>query len=151
MSSENGSQEPRRDVRTTVEKIRRNITHASKDLASAGKTVVGSTSKFVQDVSPKVSATIDDSLERASETFKRTMTTIDKQTKPQQVKLLKAYRLFLSQQVDAVEKRLNELKDQSSSLPACTRFLQIGQRRPLLATPYYLVLCRSIEPASTGE
>ena len=109
MSSENGPQEPRRDVRTTVEKIRRNITHASKDLASAGKTVVGSTSKFVQDVSPKVSATIDDSLERASETFKRTMTTIDKQTKPQQVKLLKAYRLFLSQQVDAVEKRLKKL------------------------------------------
>ncbi len=92
MSSENGPQEPRRDVRTTVEKIRRNITHASKDLASAGKTVVGSTSKFVQDVSPKVSAT-------------------DKQTKPQQVKLLKAYRLFLSQQVDAVEKRLKKLKE----------------------------------------
>ncbi|TMI54881.1 hypothetical protein E6H15_05115 [Candidatus Bathyarchaeota archaeon] len=111
MSSEDGSQEPRRDIRTTVEKIRRDITHASKDLASAGKTMVGSTSKFVQDVSPKVSATIDESLERASETFKRTMTTIDKQTKPQQVKLLKAYRLFLSKQVDAVEKRLKKLKE----------------------------------------
>ena len=111
MSSENGSQEPRRDARTTVEKIKQDITHASKNLASASKTLVGSTSKLVQEVSPKVSTTIDESLERASETFKRTMTTIDKQTKPQQVKLLQAYRLFLSKQVDAVEKRLKKLKD----------------------------------------
>ena len=73
--------------------------------------MVGSTSKFVQDVSPKVSATIDESLERASETFKRTMTTIDKQTKPQQVKLLQAYRSFLSKQVDAIEKRIKRLKE----------------------------------------
>ncbi len=110
MSSENGSQEPRRDVRTTVEKIRRDITHASKDLASASKTLVGSTNKFVQDVSPKVSHTIDDTLEKASETFKRTMTSIDTQTKPQQIKLLRAYRSFLSRQVDLIEKRLEKLK-----------------------------------------
>lgn len=110
MSAENKS-EPRRDVKTTVEKIRRDITHASKDIASTGRTLVESTTKFVQDVSPKVSATIDESLERASETFKRTMTTIDTQTKPQQVKLLQAYRTFLSRQVDAIEKRLKKLRE----------------------------------------
>lgn len=110
MTAENKS-ESRRDVKATVEKIRQDITHASKDLASASKSLVESTSKFVQDVSPKVSATIDESLERASETFKRTMTTIDTQTKPQQVKLLQAYRTFLSRQVDAIEKRLKKLKD----------------------------------------
>jgi gas vesicle protein len=110
MSAENKS-EPRRDVKTTVDKIRRDISHASKDLASAGKTWVDSTAKFVQDVSPKVSATIDESLEKTAETFKRTMTTIDTQTKPQQVKLLRAYKSFLSKQVDAIEKRLKKLKE----------------------------------------
>jgi gas vesicle protein len=110
MSTETKS-EPRRDVRTTVDRIRRDISHASKDLASASKTLVESTSKFVQDVSPKVSATIDESLEKASDTFKRTMTTIDTQTKPQQIKLLHAYKSFLSKQVDAIEKRLDKLKE----------------------------------------
>ena len=95
---------------TSEQRLRR-YGGTSEDLASASKTLVGSTSKFVQEVSPKVSTTIDESLERASETFKRTMTTIDKQTKPQQVKLLQAYRLFLSKQVDAVEKRLKKLKE----------------------------------------
>jgi polyhydroxyalkanoate synthesis regulator phasin len=104
MSAENKSE-------TTVEKIRRDLSHASKDLASAGKTWVESTSKFVQEVSPKVSATIDEGLEKASETFKRTMTTIDTQTKPQQVKLLQGYMTFLSKQVDAIEKRLKKLKE----------------------------------------
>jgi gas vesicle protein len=110
MSTENQSQ-PRRDVKTTVDKIRRDISHASKDIASAGKTWADSTAKFVQDVSPKVSATIDESLEKTAEAFKRTMTTIDTQTKPQQVKLLRAYKSFLSKQVDAIEKRLKKLKE----------------------------------------
>jgi gas vesicle protein len=110
MSAEKGSQS-RRDVRTTVGKIRRDLTHASKDIASAGKAWAESTSKFVQDVSPKVSATIDESLDKAAETFTRTMNHIDSQTKPQQVKLLKAYRSFLSRQVNMIEKRLKKLKE----------------------------------------
>ena len=110
MSAEKDS-ETRRDVRTTVRKISQDITHASKDLASAGKSFAESTSKFVQETAPKVSATIDESLDRAAETFTRTMTHIDSQTKPQQVKLLKAYRTFLSKQVDMIEKRLKKLKD----------------------------------------
>jgi gas vesicle protein len=110
MSSEIKS-DSRRDVKAAVEKIRQDISHASKDLASASKSFVESTSKFVQDVSPKVSATIDEGLEKASETFKRTMTTIDTQTKPQQVKLLQAYMSFLSKQVDAIEKRLKKINE----------------------------------------
>jgi hypothetical protein len=111
MSTENETSRSNRDVKTTVSKIRRDLSHASKDIASAGKTWVESTSKFVQETSPKVAATIDDSLERAADTFKRTMTTIDTQTKPQQVKLLQAYRTFLSKQVDMIEKRLKKLKE----------------------------------------
>ncbi len=111
MSSQKGSQETRKNIRDAVEKISRDISHASKDLASASKTWVESTTKFVERVSPKVSATIDEGLERASESFTRTMTNIGLQTKPQQVKLLKAYRSFLSKQVDLIEKRLKKLKE----------------------------------------
>ena len=84
--------------------------HARRDLASASKTWVDSTGKFVQDKAPKVSATIDETLEKTSEMFKRTMNTIDAETKTQQVKLLRAYRSFLSKQVDVIEKRLKRLE-----------------------------------------
>jgi gas vesicle protein len=104
------SDEVRRDIKAALERIRRDMEHARKDLSSASKTVVDSTSKFVKETSPKVSATIDDTIEKTSETFKRTMTRIDSETKPQQVKLLKAYRSFLSRQVDVIEKRLEKLK-----------------------------------------
>jgi len=111
LSSKSASQEARRDIKAALERVRRDIDHARRDLASASKNWVGSTNKFVQDVSPKVSHTIDDTLEKASETFKRTMSGIDAQTKPQQVKLLRAYRSFLSRQVDLIEKRLEKLKE----------------------------------------
>lgn len=110
MSNVNESQEPKRDIKATVDKIRRDLSHASKDIASASKTWVESTSKFVQETSPKVAATIDESLERASQTFKNTMKTIDSQTKPQQVKFLQAYKSFLSKQVDMIENRLKKLR-----------------------------------------
>ncbi|HEX9196506.1 MAG TPA: hypothetical protein VF906_01805 [Candidatus Bathyarchaeia archaeon] len=111
MSSKSASQEARRDIKAALERVRRDIDHARRDLASASKNWVDSTNKFVQDVSPKVSHTIDDTLEKASETFKRTMSGIDTQTKPQQVKLLRAYRSFLSRQIDLIEKRLEKLKE----------------------------------------
>ena len=97
----------RRDIRIALERIRRDMDHARRDIASA----VDSTSKFVQDKGPKVSATIDETLEKTSERFKRTMNTIDAQTKTQQVKLLRAYRSFLSKQIDVIEKRLKKLNE----------------------------------------
>lgn len=103
--------ETSRNIREAVEKISRDISHASKDLASASVTWAKSTTRFVEDASPKVSATIDDGIEKASKTFTRTMRNINTQTKPQQVRLLRAYRLFLSKQVDLIEKRLNKLKE----------------------------------------
>jgi gas vesicle protein len=110
LTAKRASDEVRRDIKATLERIRRDMEHARKDLTSASKTVVDSTSKFVKETSPKVSATIDETIERTSETFKRTMTRIDSETKPQQVKLLKAYRSFLSRQIDVIEKRLERLK-----------------------------------------
>jgi hypothetical protein len=111
LSSEKGSDHARRDIKAALDRIRRDMDHARRDLTSASKTWVDSTSKFVQDKGPKVSATIDETLEKASETFKRTMTVIDSDTKTQQVKLLRAYRSFLSKQVDVIEKRLKRLKE----------------------------------------
>jgi len=110
MSSETESKESRQTLKTTVEKISRDLGHASKDFASASKTLAESTGKYVKEVAPKVSTTIDDTVKRASETFEKTMTTIGAETKPQQVKLLKAYKSFLSKQVDLIEKRLQKLK-----------------------------------------
>jgi len=100
----------RRDVKIALERIRRDMDHARRDLASASKTWVDSTGKFVQDKAPKVSATIDETLEKTSEMFKRTMNTIDAETKTQQVKLLRTYKSFLSKQVDVIEKRLKRLE-----------------------------------------
>src|SRR5207237_4787397 len=109
-SSRNASEPARGAIRIATEIIRRYMDHARRDLASASKTWVDSTSKFVQDKAPKVSATIDETLAKTSETFKRTMNTIDAETKTQQVKLLRAYRSFLSKQVDVIEKRLKRLE-----------------------------------------
>ncbi len=80
-----------------------------KDLTTAGKTWRESTEKFVQDVSPKVSATLDETMNKTSEAFKKTVATIDEQTRPQQVTLLRAYKVFLSKQVDLIEKRLKRM------------------------------------------
>jgi ElaB/YqjD/DUF883 family membrane-anchored ribosome-binding protein len=110
LSSRKGSENARHEIRAAIERIRRDIDHARRDLTSASKTWVDSTSKFVQDKAPKVSATIDESLEKTSETFKRTMNAIDAETKTQQVRLLRVYKSFLSKQLDAIEKRLKRLK-----------------------------------------
>jgi len=107
LSSKKGSEHVRRDIKIALERIRRDMDHARRDLASA----VDSTSKFVQDKGPKVSATIDETLEKTSETFKRTMKSIDAETKTQQVKLLRAYKSFLSKQIDVIEKRLKTLNE----------------------------------------
>jgi hypothetical protein len=39
------------------------------------------------------------------------MNAIDAETKTQQIKLLRAYKSFLSKQVDVIEKRLERLKE----------------------------------------
>ncbi len=103
--------EIRQDIEDAVKRIRRDIDHLGRDLTAAGRNWMDSTEKFVQDVSPKVSATLDETMEKTSETFKRTMSAIDRQTRQQQVRLLRAYRSFLSTQVDAIEKRLKKLKE----------------------------------------
>ena len=102
--------EIRRDIEEAVKRIRKDIDHLGKDLTTASRSWKDSTEKFVQGVTPKVSATLDDAIEKTSETFKRTMSAINRQTRQQQVSLLRAYKSFLLTQVDVIEKRLKKLK-----------------------------------------
>jgi len=81
----------------------------SKDIASTTEKWVKETEKMVKETSPKVAATIDETMEKTAAAIKRTISSIDRETKPQQVKLLRSYKSFLSKQVDLIEKRLNEL------------------------------------------
>jgi hypothetical protein len=98
--------EVRREAKEALEAMRKDLQQLSKDLVVASKTLKTSTEKFVQDTGPKVSA----GLEETVETFRRTLTTIDKQTKPQQAKLLRTYKKFLTKQVDFIEKRLKRIE-----------------------------------------
>jgi gas vesicle protein len=94
----------RREAKEALEAMRKDLEQLSRDLVVASKTLKTSTEKFVQDTGPKVSA----GLEETVEIFRKTMTTIDKQTKPQQARLLRTYKKFLTKQVDYIEKRLNQ-------------------------------------------
>ena len=100
----NRRDEVRREAKEALEAMRKDLEQLSRDLVVASKTLRTSTEKFVQDTGPKVSA----GLEETVETFRKTMTTIDKQTMPQQAKLLRTYKKFLTKQVDYIEKRLNQ-------------------------------------------
>jgi gas vesicle protein len=98
--------EVRREAKEALEAMRKDLQQLSKDLLVASKTLKTSTEKFVRDTGPKLSA----GLEETVETFRRTMTTIDKQTKPQQAKLLRTYKRFLTKQVEFIEKKLKRTK-----------------------------------------
>ena len=92
------------EAKEAFDAMRKDLQQLSKDLVAASKTVKNSTEKFAQDTGPKLSAGFDETVK----TFRKTMGTIDKQTKPQQVKLLRGYQKFLTKQVDYIEKRLKQ-------------------------------------------
>lgn len=92
------------EAKEAFDAMRKDLQQLSKDLVAASKTVKSSTEKFAQDTGPKLSAGFDETVK----TFRKTMGTIDKQTKPQQVKLLRGYQKFLTKQVDYIEKRLKQ-------------------------------------------
>lgn len=101
--------EMRREVREALKTMRKEIEKVRKDLATATKSWRQSTGRFVKDMSPKVQATLDETMEKTALAFRQAMGTIDKQTRGQQVALLRGYKTFLSKQVDAIEKRLKEI------------------------------------------
>ena len=94
----------RDEAKEAFDAMRKDLQQLSKDLLAASKTVKSSTEKFAQDTGPKLSASLDETVK----TFRRTMSTIDKQTKPQQVRLLRGYQKFLTKQADYIEKKLKQ-------------------------------------------
>jgi gas vesicle protein len=95
----------RKEIRDALRSLRKEAERVGKDL----QTIVDSTQKFVETMTPVVSSTIEDSMEKASEAFKRTMNTVDQQTRPQQARILENYKVFLERQLARVEKRLSEV------------------------------------------
>ncbi len=101
--------EVRKEIRDALRSLRREVDRVGKDL----QTIVDSTQKFVETMSPVVSSTIEDSMEKASEAFKGAMSTVDHQTRPQQVRVLENYKAFLERQLASVSKRLSEISKKS--------------------------------------
>ncbi len=108
-NSEGSGGKARRDVKDSLKNVRDGVERVSKDIATATEKWVKETEKLVKETSPKVAATIDDTVDKTAAALRRTMSSIDRETKPQQVKLLRSYKSFLSKQVDIIEKRLKEL------------------------------------------
>jgi len=103
-------QDSREEIRHAIGAMRKELQKVTKDLASATQEIVHSTEKVVRDYSPKVAATLDDTMRDTSLAFRKAMSNIDNQTRGQQVKLLQSYKSFLYKQADIIEKRLNKLK-----------------------------------------
>ena len=110
MSESNRSEKTdtaRREIREALKSLRVEVHRVGKDLQS----IVDSTQKFVETMTPVVSATLEDSMDRASEAFKRTMNTVDHQTRPQQAKILQNYKSLLERQLASVERRISEISE----------------------------------------
>ncbi len=74
-----------------------------------------STHKALEKAAPAVAKSIDSSLETAAKGFNTTIKSIDGATGGDQVKLLRAYRRFLSGQVDFVDSRIRDLEQKTKS------------------------------------
>jgi len=72
-----------------------------------------STHRAFEKAAPALQRSIDKSMEAGTKGFNATMKSIDGATKGDQVKLLRAYRKFLSGQVDYVDSRIKALEEKS--------------------------------------
>src|SRR2546428_14145728 len=98
-------EEVRKEIRDALRSLRKEAERIGKDL----QTVVDYTQKFLETKTPVVASTIEDSLEKASEAFKRAMNTVEQKSRPQQMRILEKYKVFLETQVTRVEKSLPDI------------------------------------------
>ena len=103
--------ESKEELRGLLRTMRNEVQKFSKDLAEATQKAVDSTEKAVRRVSPRVTESLDEGMKDATTSFRRVMGSIDSQTKNQQVKVLRTYKLLLSKQADAIERRLRKLSE----------------------------------------
>ncbi len=99
------------ELRDLLRTMRNEVRKFSKDLAEATQRAVDSTERAVRRVSPRVTESIDESIKDVTTSFHRVMESIDGQTRNQQVKVLRTYKLLLSRQADAIERRLRKLSE----------------------------------------
>jgi vacuolar-type H+-ATPase subunit E/Vma4 len=92
-----------------AQKARETLKAARDMLEKAHKT----THAALEKAAPAVQKSIDSSMEAAAKGFSSTMKSIDDAATGDQVKLLRAYRKFLSGQVDFVESRIKALEGRS--------------------------------------
>lgn len=109
MSASETPPEKRRELREALDNIRKEVDKVRKDLAATTKTWVKATGKAVQEATPKVAATVDETMQQTSKAFQKSMSTLGRETKQVQVSFLRSYRTVLSKQMDFIEKRLKEL------------------------------------------
>ena len=103
--------ESKEELRNLLRTMRNDVQKFSKDLAEATQKAVDSTERAVRRVTPRVTESLDESMKDAATSFRRVMGGIDSQTKNQQVKVLQTYKLLLSKQADAIERRLRKLSE----------------------------------------
>ena len=89
--------------------MRRELEKLRKDFTTTIRTWARASSKVVQDVTPKVSATIDETVEQTTAAFRKTMSAVGKETKQFQVSFLTSYKTVLAKQMELIEKRIKEL------------------------------------------
>lgn len=102
-------EEKRRELKDALETMRREADKLRKDFTVATKAWVKATGKAVQYASPRVSATIDETLGQTSEAFRKGMTSLGKESRQFQVSFLRSYKTVLARQMDFIEKKLKEL------------------------------------------
>ena len=74
-----------------------------------------STQRALEKAAPALQKSIDTSMGAAANGFNASMKSIDGATVGDQIKILKAYRKFLSGQVEFVETRIRALEEKASS------------------------------------
>lgn len=89
-------------MRKEVDKIRKGFSSTTKTWAKA-------TGKAVQEATPKIAATIDETIQQTSKAFQKSMTSLGRETKQVQIGFLRSYKTVLLRQMDFIEKRLKEL------------------------------------------
>ncbi len=94
-----------KEIKEALRLLNQKLEKMGKDI----QVVADKTQKYVEAKAPVVESKIDESMERASKEFKRMMSSLDKQTRPQQSQVLKNYKAFLEGQLTRVERRLEEL------------------------------------------
>ena len=104
---------PRRWAPTSSDQVTKKAKETLKIVRELLEKAEDSTHRVLERAAPAVQKSVDASMEAAAKGFSSTMKSIDGVAARDQVKLLRAYRKFLSGQADLVESRIRALERKS--------------------------------------